>query len=159
MSNTREMKPIEIKVTGFIRKSSQEICAEFLRTERWQEFQGYSILPGIKSASFETKTPGLVGSRIKVENTDGSSHIEEIVNWDTENRIAMRFQEFASPLQNLTSHFLEEWEFHRSADGTTVLRKMTMYPKGTFGWMMLLPISGLMKKAFQKNLTQYDSQF
>ncbi len=152
------MKPIEIKVEGFIRKSSHEICAEFLRTERWQEFQGFSILPGIKSASFHTQTPNLVGSRIQVENTDGSAHIEEIVEWDTDRRIAMRFQEFTPPLQYLASHFLEEWEFSNSTDGTAVSRKMSIYPKGVLGWTMLLPISGLMKKAFQMNLAQYDSQ-
>jgi hypothetical protein len=31
---------------------------------------------------------------------------------------------------------------------------MTMYPRGVFGWLMLVPISRLMKKAFEKNLVQ-----
>ena len=76
------MKSIEVKIVAHIKKSSQEICREILDTERWSEFKGYSILPGIEKAQFETKTPELVGSRIKVQNTDGSSHVEEIIEWD-----------------------------------------------------------------------------
>ena len=148
------MKPIEIKIVGHVQKSSPEICTEILDTERWSEFEGYSILPGIKSAHFEVKTPEFVGSRIKVQNKDGSSHVEEIIEWDSANRIALRFQEFDSPLQNLATHFIETREFRKSPGKTEVSRIMTMYPKGFFGWLMLIPISKLMKKAFEKNLRQ-----
>ena len=148
------MKPIEIKIVGLIRKPSPEICQEILDTERWSEFKGYSILPGIKSAQFEVKTPQIIGSRIKVQNNDGSSHIEEIIEWDVSNRIALRFQEFDSPLRNLATHFIETWEFRKSSDGTEASRIMTMYPKGVLGWLMLIPISRLMKKAFEENFRQ-----
>lgn len=148
------MNPIEVKIVDHIQKSSPEICAEILDTERWSEFKGYSILPGIKSAHFQMKTPELVGSRIEVQNNDGSSHVEEIIEWDVANRIVLRFQEFNSPLQNLATHFIETWEFRKSSDGTEASRIMTMYPKGLFGWLMLIPISTLMKKAFEKNLRQ-----
>ena len=147
------MKPVEVKIVGHIQKSSQEICKEILDTERWSEFKGYSILPGIKSAQFEVKTPEVVGSRIKVQNNDGSSHIEEIIEWDVANRIQLKFQEFNSPLKNLTTHFIETWEFRKSpTSGTEASRTMSMYPKGIFGWLMLIPISKLMKKAFEENL-------
>ncbi len=149
------MKPVEVKIVGHIQKSSQEICKEILDTERWSEFKGYSILPGIKSAQFEVKTPEVVGSRIKVQNNDGSSHIEEIIEWDVANRIQLKFQEFNSPLKNLTTHFIETWEFRKSpTSGTEASRTMSMYPKGIFGWLMLIPISQLMKKAFEENLRQ-----
>jgi|GEM_PF-553295 hypothetical protein len=152
------MKPIEIKIVGHIQKSSPEICREILDTERWSEFKGYLLLPGIKNARFESKTPELVGSRIKVQNNDGSSHIEEIIEWDVANRIALRFQEFNSPLQNLATHFIETWEFRKSPNGTEASRIMTMYPKGVFGWLMLIPISKLMKKAFEENLRQTNNE-
>ena len=73
------MKPIETQILGHIQKPSAEICQDILDTERWSEFKGYSILPGIKSAYFEVKMPEIIGSRIKVQNNDGSSHIEEII--------------------------------------------------------------------------------
>jgi hypothetical protein len=153
-----KMKPIEIKIVGHTQKSSQEICVEFLDTERWSEFEGYSILPGIENARFETRTPELVGSRIRVQNKDGSSHVEEIIEWDVVNKVALRFQEFNSPLQHLATHFVEAWEFRKSATGTEVSRIMTMHPKGMFGWLILIPISQLMKKAFEKNLLQLSSK-
>jgi hypothetical protein len=34
---------------------------------------------------------------------------------------------------------------------------MTMYPKGLLGWLILIPISSLMKKAFKENLRQINS--
>ncbi len=146
------MKPIEVQVVGQVRQSPEEICAAFLDVSRWPEFEGYSILPGIKEARFESQTPGLVGSRIRVQNTDGSSHVEEIIEWDVDNRIALRFHEFSPPLQRIATHFVETWEFHQVATGTEVTRKMSMYPKGLLGWVLLMPISRLMKKAFERNL-------
>ena len=41
------MNPIIIKITDQTRRSSQYICSEFLNTDRWSEFKGYLILPGI----------------------------------------------------------------------------------------------------------------
>jgi hypothetical protein len=153
-----KVKPIEIKVVGHTQKTSAEICTQILDTDRWSEFEGYSILPGIKSAHFEVKTSEIVGSRIKVQNTDGSSHVEEIVEWDVDSKIALRFQEFDSPLRNLVSHFIETWGFRASSDGTEATRIMTMHPKGLRGWLMLIPISRLMKKAFDKHLRQMSGQ-
>jgi hypothetical protein len=152
------MKPIEIRIIGITRKSPQKLCVELLDTDRWSEFQGYAILPGIERAYFETKTSDLVGSRIKVRNTDGSSHIEDIIDWDMGNRVVLRLQGFNSPIQHLTTHFVETWEFSQLANGTEVARTMTMYPKNPLGWLMLLPISRLMKKAFEKHLVQLDRE-
>lgn len=130
---------------------------EFLNIERWSEFKGYSILPGIKSARFETQKPEWKGSRIRVQNTDGSSHVEEIIEWDVEHKIALKFQEFDSPLRTLATHFIETWTFRKSANGTNISRSMIMYPKNWIGWLMLLPISRLMKKAFEKHYAQTSS--
>lgn len=151
-------KPIEIKVTGHTQQTPQEMCTQLLDMERWSEFKGYSILPGIKQASFETKTPGLVGSRIKVRNTDGSSHVEEIIEWDVTKKVVLQFQEFSAPLNRLASHFVETWEFHPSAHGTDTSRTMTLHPIGIMGWLLLLPISQLMKKAFEKNAAQLSNE-
>ena len=153
-SQNTAMKPIEIKITGHIQKTSLEICEGILDIERWSEFKGYSILPGITSAQFEVRTPEITGSKIKVKNTDGSSHVEEIIEWDVTRKIALRFQEFNSPLSSLATHFIETWEFHNSPNGTETSRRMAMYPKGVLGWLALIPISRLMKKAFEENLRQ-----
>lgn len=148
------MKPIEIKITAHSPRSPQELFDDFLDVSRWSEFKGYFILPGIEKAEFEFKTPDLIGSRVRVHNTDGSTHVEEIIEWDAQNRIAVKFQAFEPPVKHLATHFIETWEFRCSADGTQVTRSMRMYPKGWAGWFMLVPISRLMKKAFEKQLSQ-----
>jgi hypothetical protein len=100
------------------------------------------------------KTPGLIGSRIKVHNTDGSRHVEEITDWDVEKRIAVRFQEFQPPLSHFADHFLVTWEFKRSGAGTEVTRRMSLVPSGLPGALLLPPISLLMKKSLEKNLAR-----
>lgn len=148
------MKPIEIKIVARVQKSSAEICADMLDMERWSEFEGYAILPGIKTAHFEVKTPALIGSRIKVQNNDGSTHVEEIIEWAVAHKIALKFQEFNSPVQKLATHFIETWEFRTVPDGTEVSRRMTLYPKSWLGWLVLIPISKLLHKALEKHLRQ-----
>jgi hypothetical protein len=148
------MKSIDIKIYGHTRKSPEEICAELLDTERWSDFKGYSILPGIEQACFELRTQDVVGSRIRVKNTDGSSHVEEIIEWDVQKKVVLRFQDFSPPLKHLATHFIETWTFSRSDTGTKLSRSMSMYPKGWAGWLMLLPISRLMKKAFEVSAEQ-----
>ncbi len=148
------MNPVEIQISGVVSQSPHEICEEFLNLRRWPEFKGYSILPGIKKAEFEVKTPAVVGSIIRVQNTDGSSHVEKIVAWDVDNQISMRFQDFSPPLQRLASHFIETWTFRPVGGGTEVTRKMLMFPKGWLGWVVLQPISRLMKKAFVEHLAE-----
>jgi hypothetical protein len=145
------MNPIKIKTFGKTKISSVEVCSIFLDTNRWTEFKGYSILPGIQSAQFEIQTPEIVGSRINVQNMDGTSHVEEIIEWDVNKKIALKFQDFNSPLKHFATHFIEEWNFSISNNSTEIIRSMKMYPKGFFGWLLLLPISRLMKKAFEKN--------
>jgi hypothetical protein len=144
------MKPIVVQVKSQSPKSPKAIGETMMDVSRWPEFEGYSFLPGIESAAFETQTTNWVGTRIRVCNKDGSKHIEEIVEWIPDQRIVLRFQEFQSPLRRFASHFLETWEFSGEGAETTILRSMAMYPKGIFGWLILKPISGLMRKAFQR---------
>lgn len=148
------MKSIGIKIYGFTRRSSREICNELLDTDRWSDFKGYLFLPGIEEAHFDLRTPDVVGSRIKVKNTDGSSHVEEIIEWDVQKKVVLRFQDFSPPLRHLATHFIESWEFRSSNGGTEMTRAMSMHPKGLAGWLMLMPISRLMKKAFEVNAAQ-----
>lgn len=147
------VKPIEIKVTALTGKTPQELQADFLDAARWSEFTGYLLLPGIRRAEFEFKTPQVVGSRIRVQNTDGSRHVEEITVWEAD-RIEVRFQGFQPPLANLSTHFIETWEFCPSADRTRVTRAMQMFPKSGLARIALLPIAYMMKKAFTKQLRE-----
>jgi hypothetical protein len=151
------LRPIEINTYRLVNKSPQVICSYIQDTDQWSKFEGYFILPGIDKADFEKRTEAVVGSRIKVRNKDGTSHIEEIIEWDENRKVVLRFQEFKSPLKNFAAHFFEEWKFAASEKGTKITRIMKMYPKNLLGWLILKPISLLMKKALEKNLIQLAS--
>lgn len=152
------MRPIEIETYAAIQKSSEEICSILIDTDRWTEFTGYSIIPGIKSAHFEIKTPAITGSRIKVENSDGSSHIEEIIEWEIDSKATFKFHEFNSPLKKFATHFIETWDFNKSSNGTDIKRMITIYPKSILGRIILFPISCMLKKAIEKNLKQLSQE-
>ena len=73
------MKPIIFSCKATLSLAPEDIARQILDLTKWPEFHGYGPIPGIKVAEFEVQTPGIVGSRIRVTNQDGSSHIEEIV--------------------------------------------------------------------------------
>jgi hypothetical protein len=153
------MNPIKIEVKSLINLSPKEISSIILDTSKWKKFEGYSILPGIEKAEFEKRTDSVVGSKIKVHNKDGSTHIEEIIEWDVHRKVVLKFQEFNSPLKKFASHFMEEWYFTVSDSGTEIVRVMKMYPINITGLILLKPISLLMKKALKKNLELLTQNF
>ncbi len=126
------MNPIKIKVHSIVDLLPKEICSIILDTSQWKKFEGYSFLPGIEKAEFEKRTAAIVGSRIKVYNEDGSTHIEEIIEWDENRKVVLKFQEFSSPLKKFASYFIEEWNFTVSNSRTEILRTMDMYPRNLF---------------------------
>jgi hypothetical protein len=72
------MHPITFQRSTTILKPATGICSEMADVTRWNEFRGYGFLPGIASAEYEVRTADMVGSCVRVRNTDGSEHIEEI---------------------------------------------------------------------------------
>ena len=79
--NTSGWKPcsetlhLRIHASPESRRDRQQI----LDLSKWPEFNGYGPLPGIREADFETKTDEIVGTKIRVTNRDGSTHVEEIL--------------------------------------------------------------------------------
>lgn len=148
------MPPITIQVYAISRLTPQTICAGILEMERWPEFKGYGFLPGIKQAYFEVQTPAVVGSRIRVHNLDGSSHVEEIVEWEPARTVALKFQDFSPPVSQLASHFIETWHFTLTPTETQITRAMSFYPKNWLGKIMLTLVAPLMQRAFEQHLKQ-----
>ena len=73
------MRPITFRCNATLLLVPEVIAGQILDLARWPEFGGYGPLPGIRSPEFETRFPDVVGSRIRVTNRDGSSHVEEVV--------------------------------------------------------------------------------
>lgn len=144
--------PIEFECTKSIPKTASAICAEIVNLERWPEFEGYAFLPGIQSATFEKQTEDMLGSRIRVLNKDGSTHIEEIYAWEIGQKVCMQLCEFSPPLCHLASHFNEEWDFQEQSGSTMVTRKFQLFPKNVGTRPFLWFISLFFKRAIAQHL-------
>ncbi len=148
------MKPITFSCHDTLRFSPEEIAAQILDLSKWPSFQGYGPLPGIKSAEFESRTPDIIGSRIRVTNKDGSSHVEEIVAWEPERRLVLRLGDFSKPLSSFATHFIETWAFERAGNETKVTRTFEVNPKSLLAQSFLWLISLFLKRAIARHLRE-----
>jgi len=147
-------QPICFSCETTLKISPQQIAAQILDLAKWPEFQGYGMLPGIRVAEFEVKTPQVVGSKVRVLNTDGSSHLEEIVEWEPDRRLRLHMHEFSPPLSGIATAFDETWEFERSGSGTKLIRSFDMYATSAFSRPLVWAISWLLKKSIARHLRQ-----
>ena len=148
------MKPWVVVCTKTSRLTGEEIGQQILAIENWPAFEGYGPLPGIAEAHFETRTPDVIGTRIRVQNRDGSTHVEEIVEWKPAERITLEMKEFSRPVSLFASRFIERWEFEPSGDGTFIRRSIELQHKSFFGWLVLGMISPFLKRAINRHLQQ-----
>jgi hypothetical protein len=148
------LKPIAFSCEETLGMLPEQIAEQILDISRWSSFQGYAVLPGIKAAMFEVKTPEVAGSRIRVRNTDGSSHVEEIVEWEPDRRVRLHMRQFSPPLSHLATGFDETWEFSRIGRDTRVVRSFELHAKSRVTRALLWLISILLKRAIALHLRQ-----
>lgn len=144
--------PIAFQCSEILPGSPDDIVSQMLELQNWNSFQGYGPLPGIKSAEFDVQTPELLGTRIRVTNRDGSSHVETITDWQHGQVLQMTMNEFTPPLSKLATHFLETWNFQPEEQGTRVTRSFELYPTSSFAKLSLWIISFLLKKAIRRHM-------
>ncbi len=152
------MRPITFSCSQLIPRPAAEICAAIADVARWSEFKGYGLLPGIDSAEYAQRTDDMVGSQVRVRNTDGSEHVEEISVWDDSQRIVMKLHSFTPPLRRLATHFTEEWVFVAQTNGTLVTRKFQMFPTQPLARPVLWLISLLFRQAVRRHLADMAQQ-
>ncbi|AMV20749.1 SRPBCC family protein [Planctomyces sp. SH-PL14] len=148
------MKPVSFSCTDTLPQPPEAIADQILDVDRWKDFHGYGPLPGIRSAEFTLRTPQVVGSRIRVTNTDGSTHTEEIVEWNPATRLRLDMVDFSPPLSRLATRFEEAWTFERVAVGTRVVRSFTLHPRSAAARPVLWLISLLLRRAIARNLAE-----
>lgn len=152
------MQPVRFTCSAALSLPPEAVAAQILDVANWSDFQGYGPLPGIREARFELRTPEVVGSHIRVTNTDGSSHVEEIAEWDLPRRLRLEFKDFSPPLSRLATRFDETWEFQRIADQTHVVRSMALHPRARWTKPVLWLISLLLRRAIARHLQQLAQQ-
>ena len=148
------MKPITFTCHETLPLAPEEIAEQILDVAKWPDFRGYGPIPGIKSAVIETRTPNVVGTRIRVTNLDGSSHVEEIVKWQPDRRLQLQMGTFSKPLSRLATRFVETWEFERVGDETKVARSFELNAKSILTKPVLWLISFFLKRAIARHLTE-----
>ena len=150
----KTMKPITFSCQETLSLTPKEIAQQILDVSRWPEFKGFAFIPGVKTAEFEVQTPQIVGSRIRVTNTDGSSHVEEIVEWQPGQRLTLMMKDFSLPLSFVATSFEETWEFNRLDHATEVTRSFKLHARSSLSRIALVAISWFLKKAIARHLRQ-----
>ena len=148
------MKPIVFACKETLALAPEAIVRQILDLTKWPDFHGYWPIPGIKTAEFEVRTPNIVGSRIRVTNLDGSTHVEEIVEWQPDRRLQLRMGDFSAPLSRLATAFVETWEFQREDNGLKVTRSFEMNAKSILTKPILWFISFFLKRAIARHLIE-----
>jgi hypothetical protein len=146
------MKPIFFNCEDTLPLAPEDIARQILDLDRWPEFQGYGPIPGIKTAVFDVQTPGVIGTRIRVTNLDGTSHVEEIVDWQPDRRVRLEFKEFSPPLSRLATRFEEIWDLERLEGQTRLSRSFRLHAKSRLARCLLWMISFLLKRAITRHL-------
>lgn len=148
------MKSIVFTCHEIVQLAPTEIAEQILDVAKWPEFRGYGPIPGIKSADFEMRTPNVVGSRIRVTNLDGSTHVEEIVEWQPDHRLQLQMGNFSKPLSRLATFFVETWDFERGGNETKVARSFELNSRSILTKPILWLISIFLKRAIARHLTE-----
>jgi hypothetical protein len=147
------MNPIEFEVKKKIKNSAKKICDKVLDVTTWNSFDGHGLLPGIEKAEYEKRTDEIIGSRIRVKNSDGTQHLEEILEWEAGKKLIMKIHEFPSSLSYIATHFIEEWNFRKiGKNETLVTRNFKLYPTSFLTRLLLGQIAALFEKAVEKHL-------
>jgi hypothetical protein len=131
------MKPITFTCEETLPLAPDDIARQILDPTKWPNFHGHGPIPGITVAEFEVQTPGIVGSRIRVTNRDGSRHVEEIVAWEPDHHLRLEMKEFSAPLSRLATGFEETWEFKRNGNETHVTRSFRLHAKSVLARLLL----------------------
>ena len=152
------MKPITFTCEETLPLAPVDIARLILDLTKWPDFHGYGPIPGIKVAEFDLQTPGIVGSRIRVTNLDGSNHVEEIVEWQPDHRVQLHMKEFSAPLSRLATQIEETWEFVRVGNETKVSRSFQIHAKSVLARPFLWVISFMLEKAIARHLREMRGQ-
>lgn len=146
------MKPIHLICEASLNGGTDIVFSGMQDVSQWSSFVGYGPLPGIKKAEYERRTDDMIGSIIRVQNTDGSSHTETIREWAPGQSIVMEFGSFTPPLAHLASKFVERWSFARSGNVTLARREFELYPRSPLTYAPLWMISKFLKRGMAQHL-------
>lgn len=147
------MRAVEFACKEVVAIDPALISEHITDVNRWTEFSGYGLIPGISKAEYELRTESQIGSRVRVRNTDGSGHTEEFMAWVPGEHALIRMSDFSPPLKWFATHFFEEWTLVDGPDGTSISRRFSLQPKHGIGRVFLSLIAPLLRRAVSRHLS------
>ncbi|MAY02968.1 MAG: hypothetical protein CMQ38_08335 [Gammaproteobacteria bacterium] len=142
---------ISFSVTASSAISPESLCENIFDAGQWSSFRGYGPIPGIARVSKDSSGDSELGTVFHVENLDGSSHDEEVIEYIPGQLIKMHMHNFSAPLDRLASHFTERWDFQHLDNKTVITRSMELHEKNILGGILLRIISVFLKKALKRH--------
>ena len=138
-----------------MQESAQEICKKILDVSTWSDFDGHGLMTGIERAEYEKRTDEIIGSRIRVRNSDETEHVEEVLDWEPNKKLVMKIYDFPATLSFIATHFIEEWNFEDLGENETLItRKFQLFPKSFLSRPLLGQLAGFFKTAVAKHLDE-----
>lgn len=147
-----KIRPVTFSCEATVELLPEEIVSQILEPANWKTFTGYGLIPGIRSATFEIRTPELIGTRVRVVNTDRSCHVEELVAYQPGQSLVWEMKEFSPPLSYLATKLLERWVFHSRQRSTHVVRSFELIPRSWLAKPVLWLISWFLCSAVRRHL-------
>jgi hypothetical protein len=124
----------------------------------WPSWHGYGPIPGIREARFLARTENGVGSRIGVTNSDGTTHVEEVIAWQPPHAAELRIAELSPPLSRLATHMLERWRVEPGENGgSRVTRTFELHAAGIAGRLALPIVAFFLGRAVARHLRELDA--
>lgn len=111
------------------RRSPAETFAYITTLANWSSFRGHGPLPAIVRAS--ATEPLRLGTRVRVENSDGSVHHEVVTAFEPDRRYSTRM-ELVPPASYLMKHIHEDVVLTPMDAGTQVTRRFETVPRSWF---------------------------
>jgi hypothetical protein len=108
------------------RRSPAETFAYITTLANWSSFPGHGPLPAIIRATADE--PLRLGTRVRVENSDGSVHHEIVITFEPDRRYSTRM-ELVPPASYLMKYIHEDVVLTATAAGTQVTRRFETVPR------------------------------
>ena len=120
--------------------------------ENLKSFVGYGPIPGIREARYLTPAPLAIGSRRSVLKTDGTTHIEEIIEFVPGRRHVTRIFGLSGFFGLIVRDLQDVWEFEPVSDHTTRVKRAFLVEPRTLAIPVALLLVPLMRRAVQRDL-------
>jgi hypothetical protein len=134
---------IEFSIVVKTNRPGSEIFNAIFDIANWQSFNGWGVIPGIKKVELTEINDSRVGNLFQVENTNGSTHHETVLDYIPDRKLVMKIDHFSAPLNKLNTHFIETWEI----DGAYLKRRFELHPRNKIGGLLLMPLGVMLKRA------------